>query len=276
MQFIVKGRVSIMIPCDPTPPFWWAWSLCSGCCTVLVFLDSGFWSRHWLIWCNEGIKSPFNWWQGSLFVWVGVLHIREGDNSSSLLLTWRVLTHYTSSCLILLTMTQFHEWLHWSWGSLSTGIYGQWHVIPSAKCTCSFQCLQPHHVTWGFHPSSVDAPVDVHGRSCNFLLIHPREVLLAGHWVTTLPLLSCGIIIISLPLEVSLHGVGLVHMSHAWQMHDTRECQPLTQWEQVSFGGGYVTFCIGPSLHKRGCLSWSDVPPHMYPFPTYPWSSTFP
>ena len=88
-------------------------------------------------------------------------------------------------------------------------------VIPSALCTCSFQGLQPHHFTCGLHLSSVDAPVDVYGRSCNFLLIHPREALLVGHWVIALPLFSCGIDFI-LPLtEVVLHGVGLVHLSHA-------------------------------------------------------------
>ena len=89
------------------------------------------------------------------------------------------------------------------------------NIIPLAKCTCSFQCLHLLHVTWGLHPSSVDALADFHGRSHNFPLIHPREVLVAGSWVTALPLLSCGIIMSSLPLEVGLHGVGLVHLSHA-------------------------------------------------------------
>ena len=89
-------------------------------------------------------------------------------------------------------------------------------VIPSAKHICSFQHLHLLHITWCLHPSSVDALADVHGRSYNFPLIHPREVLLTGHWVTTLPLHSCGIIISSICLEVGLHGVGLVHLSHAW------------------------------------------------------------
>ena len=67
-------------------------------------------------------------------------------------------------------------------------------VIPSALCTWSFQSLQPNHVTCGLHPSSVDALVDVHGRSHNFLLFHPREALLVGHWVTALPLSSCDVL----------------------------------------------------------------------------------
>ena len=54
-------------------------------------------------------------------------------------------------------------------------------IIPLTKHTCPFQHLQPHHITCGLHPSSVDAPEDVHSRSHNFPLIHPREVLLVGH-----------------------------------------------------------------------------------------------
>ena len=127
-----------------------------------------------------------------------------------------------------------------------------------------------------FPPPSVDAPVDVHGRSHNLPLIHPREVLLAGCWMTTWPLLSCGIITSSLPAEVGLHGVDWYICS----MHDrhlnTRECQPLMQWEEVGFSGGCMTIHLGLSLCRRGCLSWSDVPPHMSPLPTYPWSSSFP
>ena len=59
--------------------------------------------------------------------------------------------------------------------------------------------------------------MDIHSRSRNFPLFHPREVLLAGYWVTVQPLFSCGIFLPSLPLEVALHWVGLVHLFHAWQ-----------------------------------------------------------
>ena len=91
-------------------------------------------------------------------------------------------------------------------------------VIPSALSTCSFWGLQPHHVTWGLHPPSLDAPVDIHSRSCNFPFFHPREALLVGYWVTTLPLFSCGILFLSPLAEVVFHGVGLVHLSHVWWM----------------------------------------------------------
>ena len=91
------------------------------------------------------------------------------------------------------------------------GIY----VIPSTLCMCSFLGLQPYHITRGLHPSSMDAPVGIHGRSHNFPFFHPREALLVGHWVTALPLFSCGIYFFSPLTEVVLHGVGLVHLSCA-------------------------------------------------------------
>ena len=91
-------------------------------------------------------------------------------------------------------------------------------VIPSVLHTCSFQSLQPDHFTCGLHPSSVDALVDVHSITCNFLCFHPREALLVGHCVTTLPLFSCGILFSSPLTEVVLHGVGLLHLSHVWQL----------------------------------------------------------
>ena len=146
---------------------------------------------------------------------MGVLHIRGEDTSSSILLTQR--GTYPLHPLFGLTKL-------WPSSVSSCVSHGVHHlmasmgkdVIPSAKCTCSFWHLHLLHITWCLHPSSVDALADVHVISHNFLLIHPREVLLAGHWVTTWPLLSCGIITSSLPLEVGLHGVGLVHLSHTW------------------------------------------------------------
>ena len=88
----------------------------------------------------------------------------------------------------------------------------------SALCTCSFQGLQPNHFTCGLHPSSVDVPVDIHSPSLNFPIFHPREAFLVGHRVTALPSCPCGILLSSPPMEVVLHGVGLVHLSHVWQL----------------------------------------------------------
>ena len=87
-------------------------------------------------------------------------------------------------------------------------------IIPFTSHICSFQGLQPSHITCGLHPSSVDTLVDVHGRSCNFPFFHPREALLVGCQVTALSLFSCGVLLLPPPAEVVLHGVGLVHLSH--------------------------------------------------------------
>ena len=138
----------------------------------------------------------------------------------SFLLTQGVLTHFTPPfCFV---------WLCLLWPSSVSGcICHAVHYLPvsmgidvitSALHTCSFQGLQPHHITWGLHPSSVDAPVDIHGRSHNFLFLHPREALLVGHWVTTLPLFSCDVHFFSPLTEVVLHGVGLLYLSCAWQL----------------------------------------------------------
>ena len=142
-----------------------------------------------------------------------ILH-QGGRLTLSFLLTRGVLTCFTPLpfCLALPTMNQFSDWsytlgVHYS--SASMGL----EIIPSASYTCSFQGPWPHHLTQGLHPSSVDALVDIHSRSHNFLLIHPREAFLVGHWVTALPLFSWDIIFLSPLVEVVLCGVGLVHLS---------------------------------------------------------------
>ena len=43
----------------------------------------------------------------------------------------------------------------------------------------------------------------------------------------------------------------------------------MMQQEEASFGGRCVTFPVGPSLCKRGCLSRFDAPSPMYPLPAY-------
>ena len=100
---------------------------------------------------------------------------------------------------------------------LFNGIYGPGTSTPFAKCMQSCRLSLPLHITWSLHPSSVDALVDVHGRSHNFPLIHPRGVWLDWHWLLTRPLSTHGVILLSLPLGVASTGVGLVHWSCAWQ-----------------------------------------------------------
>ena len=114
--------------------------------------------------------------------------------------------------LALPAMTQFSEWQHSSFSSLSTSING-YRCHPSALHMCSSRGLQPSHFTCGLHLSSMDAPVDVHNPSCNLLFFHPRETLLVGCSVTALPNFSCGILSLSPLEEVVLHGVGLAHLS---------------------------------------------------------------
>ena len=114
--------------------------------------------------------------------------------------------------LALPAMTQFSEWQHSSSSLLSASING-YRCCPSSLHMCSFRGLQPNHFTCGVHPSSVDAPVDIHDPSCNFPSFHPREALLVGRRVTALPSLSCGVLFPSPPKEVVLCGVGLVHLS---------------------------------------------------------------
>ena len=163
------------------------------------------------------MKPPLYRWQGSLFWWVEVFCMRAVRQALSFLLTLGVLTHFTSPsfCLALPTMTQFHEWSHSLWGSLSASINRHWCC---SLCLLHMFFLRSAAASHFLRSSPVfcDAPVDIHGWSHNFPFIHPREALLVGHWVTTLPLFSCGIHFISPPTEVFLHGVGLVHLSHAW------------------------------------------------------------
>ena len=125
-------------------------------------------------------------------------------------------------------MTQLSKLYHSSSSPLSASINGYRHH-PSALHMCSFQGLQPNHFTCGLHPSSVDAPVDIHGISHNFPFFHPREALLVGCGVTTLPSFSCGIFFSSPPTEVVLHRVGLVHLPMYDSCPYTWECQPVMQ-----------------------------------------------
>ena len=141
----------------------------------------------------------------------------------------------------------------------------QWHlwardIYPSIKHTWSCRHPLPLHVTWSLHPSSAYASADIHGRSCSFPLIHPREVFLAWCWVITRPLSSHGVFSLSLPLGVGLTGWGWYICPLLGRHPHTRECQFLTWQGEVGCGEECVTVCIGPSLCMRGCLSQSDAP----------------
>ena len=162
------------------------------------------------------MRLPFFWQQGSLFNWVGVFSIKVDDDESSKSLTQRgtYLFHtplwscnHDSVPWVVVAVVQSAVWWH-LWAE---------DIYPSAKHTWSCRHPLPLHITGNLHPSSADAPADIHGRSCNFPLIHPREVSLAWCWVVARPLSSHGVILLSLPFVGGLTGVELVHLSHAWQ-----------------------------------------------------------
>ena len=102
-------------------------SSCSGC---------QFWFHEQLSSSEEGIKPSLYRWQGSLFWWVGVFHVREVDRCS----LWFLLTCGVLPISLLPTVTQFHEWSHSLLGSLSASINGH-------------QCCSLHH-THVFLPRS--------------------------------------------------------------------------------------------------------------------------
>ena len=165
------------------------------------------------------MKPPLYRWQGSLFWWVGAFGIREVDRCCHS--SWHggylpisLLPIYVWPCLPWPSSVIGHIPHRVHYLPASMGI----DVIPSTLRMCSFWGLQPHHISWGLHPSSVDTPVDVHSRSHNFPFFHPREALLVGHWVA-LPLSSCGVLFLSPLAEVVLHGMGLVHLSCVWWLH---------------------------------------------------------
>ena len=160
----------------------------------------------------KGIMPPlYNWCK---FLLVGRSIPHKGGRPMALHSDmWVTCPFYYPPHFICLAMTQFSDWQHSSFGSLSTSI-NRYRHHPSASHTCSFGGLQPNHFACGLHPSSLDAPGDVHDPSHNFPFFNPREALLVVHQVTALPSFSCGILSSSPPEEVVLHGVGLVHLSY--------------------------------------------------------------
>ena len=126
---------------------WLSGELLSGCCqlwVLLVIIDTGA-TRVW--------SHPSMGGQGSLFIQVGVLHIRKVDICSSLFLTRKDTYPFHPPSLVLLTMTKFCEWLHHSRGSLSDGTYWAVTSFPELNAHVPFWCLQPcHHDTCGPWP----------------------------------------------------------------------------------------------------------------------------
>ena len=102
------------------------------------------------------------------------------------------------------------------------------------------------------------------------------EALLLGHWVTTLSSFSSGILFSSPLTEVVLHGMGLVHLSHVWQLPIHKGIPTSDAMRRSQFCGGLMTVCVGSSLHMRGHQPRFGVPPPKSLLPTYPWPSAIP
>ena len=168
---------------------------------------------HFGLGALKGIKPSLQNWCMYLLVGRSILH-QSGRPLALHPDMWAACPFHSPHFILLAlpAMTQFSEWQHSSFGSLSASING-YRCHPLALCMCSSGGLQPNHFTCGLHQSLVDTPVDVHKSSCNFPFFHPREALLVGCWVTTLPSCSCGVLFSSPPEEVVLHGVQLVHLS---------------------------------------------------------------
>ena len=120
--------------------------------------------------------------------------------------------HSPSFYMALPTMTQFCDWLHPSLGSLSASI----NVYRCCSLYLTYMFLlksaAKSHYLWSspiLSGCSSRHPL----RSHNLPFFHPREALLVGCWVTTLPLSSCGVLFFT-SYRGSLAWGGVVHLSH--------------------------------------------------------------
>ena len=159
----------------------------------MLAVNSGFLVNfHFFIIFNGGYKAtPLQVARVPLLVGESI-PCQRCRQALSFLLTWGYLPVLLPPCSV---------WPCLPWPSSMSGCIGHWvhyvlasmdiDVFPSALHMCSFWSLQPHHITWGLHLTSVDAPVDIHSGIRNFPFFHPREALLVGHQVTALPLFSC-------------------------------------------------------------------------------------
>ena len=199
-----------------TPPILASTSLCSGC---------QFWFLCWFqffVIFDGGYEATPLWVARVLLHVGGSIPCHQGGRCMLIPPpdTEGYLLHFTPISLFGLAnhVTQFDEWSYLSWGSLSASINGHW--CHSLCCTYVFLLMSTGHITL---PRVFTNPCWMlqwmfHGRNHNFLLIHPQGSLagrsLGDH---ALPLFSCDASsLFHLLMEVDMHGVGLVHLSHAW------------------------------------------------------------
>ena len=167
----------------------------------------------------EGMKPPLYRQGGSLFQWMRVFCIREVDRCchSSWHRGYLSFSLPPLLCLALPTVTQFHEWLHSSWGSLSACINGHWHhslhlmyvFLPRSAATSHYLRSSPilsgccGRCPWWKSQLPIFPPQgSFTGRSSGDQL----TIVLLWH---LLSFTSC---------RGRLAWVRLVHLSHAWQL----------------------------------------------------------
>ena len=225
----------------------------------------------------EGIKPPLYRWQRSLFWWVGVFCIREVDRCchSSWHGAYLPISLPPLFCLALPTMTQFHEWLHLSWDSLSASINQQWHH----SLHLMYVFLLRSVATWCYLRSS---PIFCGCSSrCPWQKSQLLIFLPQGSFTGRLSGDHLTIVLLWHPLHFTSYRGSLV-----WGRTGT----PVPCMTVAHTQGNTNLWCDEKKLvlvedacpsvlvhHcKRECLSWSDAPPPKSPFPTYPWLSSFP
>ena len=160
----------------------------------------------------EGMKPPLYRQRGSLIRWVGAFCIREVDYIvvlSDTEVTYPF--HSPHFYLALPTVTQFHDWLLSSWGSLSTSINGYRHHSLCLTYVFLLRSAARSHYLWSsivLSGCSSRCP----WQKLQLPIFPPQESFTGrslGDCLTTFLLFP--------PLtEVVLHGVGLVHLSCVW------------------------------------------------------------
>ena len=179
----------------------------------LSILDSSFFI--FVIYHGGYEATPHQVVRVSLLVGRSILHQR-GRQTLSFFLTQRLLIHFTPPCfcLALPTMTQFHDWLHSSWGSLCTSINGHRHHSLWLKYVFLPRSAATSHYLWSspiLSGSSSRCP----WQKLQLPIFPPQRSFTgrsSGDCLTTF-LLWCPLF--SPLMEVVLHGVGMVHLSHA-------------------------------------------------------------
>ena len=155
----------------PPPLSWSSMSSWSGC--LFRFPVSFSFSLSSM----EGMKPPPYRWQGSFFWWVGVFCIREEDRHCHS--SWHGGTCPFHSPFVLFDLA-YHDPVPWVVAFIMgfTICQHQWALtlFPLPYVHVPFWGLQPHHITWGLHLSSVIAPLDVHDWSLTSCLSTPGKL----------------------------------------------------------------------------------------------------